>query len=132
MGDDWFGHRNFLTMKPQGDRDEWIEWDYILVRLLQTIEDWTNEHGLLVYEIDDPMERTFVDAVKKIDKFEAAKHHRTSGKKYKPTPGEYFIPEIKKRSKEWPTMREYVEHQLREQAEKKKEKQQDENDSKVE
>lgn len=110
MGDDWFGHRDPFTGEPEGDRDEWIDWDWLLSRALQTVEDWTNDHGLLRYEVDDHLRRVDVDAVKKIDRFEEAKARRTSGKNYKPADGEYFIPRLSKRSKEWPTLEEHIQY----------------------
>ena len=51
-----------------------------------------------------------MDAVRKIDRFEAAKQRRTGGKKYKPRDGEYFVPKVWKTSEEWPLFREYMEH----------------------
>lgn len=110
MGDDWFGHRNVWTFEPEGDKDEWTEWDYLLSRAFQTVEDWTDSHGLLKYEVDDPKGRVYVEAVRKIDKFEEAKEAVTGGKNYKPKPGEYFIPRVEKRSEEWPTMQEFIEN----------------------
>lgn len=112
MGDEWYGHRDWFTGLPRGDKDEWVEWDWALIRAFQTVEDWTDSHGLLRYEVDDPKQRTYVEAVKKIDQFEAAKDRITSRKNYKPDPGEYFAPRLEKRSKEWPTLQEYIEHEI--------------------
>lgn len=106
MGDDWFGHRNWLTHEPEGDRDEWISWDYALVHAQQLIEDYTDNHGNLVYEVQS--DRVTVEAVRKIDKFEEAKERITSRKNYKAQAGEYYIPRLDKRSKEWPTFEEWV------------------------
>lgn len=114
MGDDWHGHRDPITKEPVGDKEEWIDWDYALIRALQTIEDFTNEHGLLVYEVDDPKERTYVDAKRKIDKFDKAREQLTSAKNYKAAPGEKFVPDIGLRPgvKEWPTLEEYIDHEI--------------------
>lgn len=117
MGDDWYGHRDLHTGEPEGDREEWIEWDYLLMRTLQLIEDYTNEHGLLRWEIDDPEGRVNVDAIKKIDKFREAQELKTGGKNYKPSPGEYFIPRLSKLTDEWPTLAEYIKAQVEEKTE---------------
>ena len=66
----------------------------------------------MTYEVDDPKGRTYVDAVRKIDQFEAAKDRITGGKNYKPQDGEYFIPRLKNRATEWPTMEEYIQHEI--------------------
>ena len=110
MADDWFGHRNPFTGEPMGDRDEWIMWDYLLASVDQLIEDWTDSNGLYRWEMEDPKDRVQVDAVRKIDRFEAAKQRRTGGKNYKPRDGEYFVPKVWKTSEEWPLFREYMEH----------------------
>ena len=111
MEDDWYGHRDPLTGVPTGDRDEWISWDHILVNAYQLIQDFTNEHGLLIWEVGDPKERVTVLAERKIDKFKAAVESRTGGKKYKALKGEYFVPKLDLRAKEWPTFDEWVQSQ---------------------
>lgn len=111
MEDDWYGHRDPLTGAPTGDRDEWIGWDHTLVNAYQLIQDFTNEHGLLIWEVDDPKERVTVLAERKIDKFKAAVESRTGGKKYKALKGEYFVPKLDLRAKEWPTFDEWVQSQ---------------------
>lgn len=109
MSDPHFGHRDLETGAPIGDSKEWTEWDYALITAYQTVEDWTDQHGNLVWEVNDPHERVIVTAKKKIDKFDAQKTIRTSGKNYKPTPGEYFVSDLSlKPGAEWPTMEEYV------------------------
>lgn len=60
---------------------------------VQTIEDFTTSDGLLAWEIDE--DEVVVDALKKINKFEAVKQRKTGGKNYKSTPGEYFVPAIR-------------------------------------
>lgn len=113
MSDPHFGHRDFYTGKPHEKSDGWTTWDYALINAYQTIQDWTDQHGNLVYEVSDPKERVIVSAVKKIDQFEAAKTSRTSGNNYKPSPGEYFIPKLDlKAGQDWPTLEEYIQHQI--------------------
>ena len=111
MADDYFGHRNPFTGEPQGNPDEWIEWDHFLVTADETIEAHTDQHGLFRWEtVDDAV---IVNAVRKIDKFEEAKTLITSVKGYKPRAGEYFVPEVKSRrsSGEIQTFPEYLEAQ---------------------
>lgn len=115
MSDPHFGHRDFYSGKPDGKSDEWTAWDYALIQAYQTVQDWTDQHGNLVYEVDDPKERVIVSAVKKYDKFEAAKTRRTSGKNYKPDPGEYFTSKLDLKSgQEWPTLEEYIQAKVEE------------------
>lgn len=95
MRDDWYGHRDPFTGNPVGDREEWLEWDFLLLDTLQIIEDSTDEYGLLAWEVAD--EAVEVDARKRIHKFRAAIDRATSGsanKPYKPQPGEYFVPQL--------------------------------------
>lgn len=121
MGDDWFGHRT-SEGKPVGDKDQWITWDYALSRAVQVIETYTNEHGLLAYEVDDPKERVVVHAQKKIDKFRAAQERITGKKGYEPRPGEYFSPDLELRGSTWPTLEEYIQHQVEEEQAREGEK----------
>ncbi len=99
MGDDWFGHRDPLTGEPQGDKDEYLSWDWSLLNAFQTIEDYTDQKsGISQWLLDD--ERVTVDAIRKVNKFQRAIDERTKGtekKPYKPVPGEYFVPEIHSR-----------------------------------
>lgn len=92
MRDDWYGHRDPFTWEELGDKDEWLDWDYALIDAVQTIEDFTDDSGILVWEREDP--NAVVNAVKKIDRFKEAVEDRTRGEKYKPSPGEYFVPDI--------------------------------------
>lgn len=101
MRDDWYGHRDPITFSPAGDKDEWLDWDHALVDALQTIEDYSDQYGLLAWELADP--HVEVDAVKKIHPFEAARDRQTQGsanKPYKPEPGEYFLPDVWTRNKD--------------------------------
>lgn len=95
MRDDWFGHRNPLTGEPYGDKDQKTSWDYALMAAFQTIEDYTDEYGLAVWERED--EYAVVDAVRKIHPFVRSRDVRTGAKNYKAAPGEYYIPDIKSR-----------------------------------
>lgn len=113
MGDPDFGNRDPVTGVPTG-HDRWTRWDYALITAYQMIQDWTDQHGNLVYEVNDEKERVIVHAEKKIDQFEAQKTLRTGGQNYKPTPGEYFIPKLELRhGATWPTLEEYVENELK-------------------
>lgn len=98
MRDDWFGHRNPFTGAPSGDKDEWTRWDYALSSAYQLIEDNTDEYGLLIWERED--EAVDIDAIRRSHKFKAAVDNVTNGKKYKPIPGEYFIPDIRSRRRD--------------------------------
>lgn len=98
MRDDWYGHRDFFTGKPAGDKDEWTRLDYLVIEAYQIVEDITDETGMLIMDQDD--EAVTVGAVRKINKFRAAIDNATKGsekKPYKPRPGEYFVPDIKTR-----------------------------------
>lgn len=92
MRDDWYGHRDPFTWDEVGDKDEWLDWDYALIDAVQTIEDFTDDSGILVWEREDP--NAVVNAVKRIDRFKEAVEDRTRGQNYKPAPGEYFVPDI--------------------------------------
>lgn len=101
LRDEWVGHRNPLTGEPMGDRDEWTSWDHALAGAFQTIEDYSDEYGLLVWERDD--EAVEVDAIRKIHPFKRAIDLATKGsakKPYEPRPGEYFVPKMHTRRKD--------------------------------
>ena len=114
MRDPYFGHRDIFSGNPIRERDEWMDWDYALVSAYQLVEDLTDKHGLLRHEVES--ERVDVEAIQKIDKFQAAVDRRTKGGKkgYTPSPGEYFVPRLTLRGGEWPTLQEYFEQQARE------------------
>lgn len=113
MKDRWFGHRTHKGEKV-GDPDELTRWDYALISALQIIEDSSDRNGLLHWQTD--ADWVDVEAVKKINKFDAVVARATSGKKYKPAHGEYFVPRLKSRSKELgiPTFQEYQETRRKE------------------
>ena len=111
MRDAWYGHRD-LNFEPEGDKDEWLDWDYALLTALQTIEDMTDSHGLPVWKTQP--EAMDVKAVKKIDKFQAFVERATKGtdkNPYKPEPGETWLPDLewRGRDEEYPTYRKYLE-----------------------
>lgn len=117
MEDPHFGNRDFFTGAPIRSASDWTEWDFALANAMQLKEDLTNRHGLLEHEVEDP--RMFVNAVKKIDKFQAAVDRKTKGTKkkgYEPEPGEYFVPDMQLRYGEWPSIKEYFQR-LAEEAE---------------
>ena len=114
MRDPYFGHRDVFTGEPLRDRDEWTDWDYLLIDAYQLIQDLTDKHGLLVHETSS--ERVMVSAKREIDRFEAARDRMTRGTKkkgYEPQPGEYFVPVLELRGGDWPTVEEYFEIQAR-------------------
>ena len=120
MGDDWHGHRNPFTGMPQGDRNEWTTWDHVLANVLQTIEDYSDQYGLLAWQLDD--EPVYVDAVRRIHKFEQARDEATRGtanKPYKPRPGEFFVPRVgtQRSDGKMQTYREWIEAQAAKYAE---------------
>ncbi len=90
MGDEWFGHYNLVTGRPNGDRNEWIDWDFALMKAFEIIEAYTDQDGIPEWKKRDPAEK--IDAERKINSFHAAKDRITSAKKYTAAPGEYFIP----------------------------------------
>lgn len=100
LRDDWYGHRDPFTGEPRGDKDEWLDWDYALIDAAQTIEDYSDQYGLLQWELDD--EAVVVDAERRLHKFEQARDLATKGSKdkpYQPAPGEYFVPVVRTRRK---------------------------------
>lgn len=110
MEDPHFGNRDPFSGEPVRDAADWTEWDFILANAYQLKSDLTNRHGLMEHEVEAP--NAFVDAVKMIDKFQAAVDRSTKGtpkKGYTPEPGEYFVPRIEFRFGERPTLREYFE-----------------------
>ena len=88
---------------------EWTQWDYALVDAVQLIEDYSNQHGIPIWDAE--ADNVEIEAHRKIDKFEAAKHRITGRDKYKGQPGEYFVPVPKKRFGEWPTFESWLEAQ---------------------
>lgn len=88
---------------------DWSPWDYALVDAVQLIEDYSNQHGIPIWDAE--ADNVEIQAHRKIDKFEAAKQKTTDTKKYKPLAGEYFVPVPVKRFGEWPTFEEWLEKQ---------------------
>lgn len=110
LGDTYALHRDPFTREPTGE-PEWTTWDYALVQALQLIEDFSDGNGLLIWERES--EKVQVEAVKKIDPFDAAKERTTGRSNYKRTPGEYFVPRVTLHhwAEEWPTFEEWVQAQ---------------------
>lgn len=109
MKDPFYGHRDWFTGDPIRPLEEWVDWDYALISALQVIEDHTDKHGLLVWEVDS--DRVDVEAIKQKDKFQAAVERRTKGspkKGYTPSPGEYFTPKMNLLGGDWPTYSEWI------------------------
>lgn len=97
MRDEFFGHRHPLTGSPIGDKEEWIAWDFALVNAFHTAEAFTDQNGINQWTKEDP--NAAIGAMKKIDEFQGSVESITSGSKYKKTPGEYFVPDIKEISR---------------------------------
>lgn len=93
MRDEHYGHRNWRTGEPEGDREEWLDIDFALVSAYQTVEYYTDQNGIREWHKKDPEER--IDAIRKFDPFQAGVDRITGGKNYKKMPGEYYVPEIK-------------------------------------
>lgn len=112
MQDRHYGFRDPYNGEPVGE-PEWTSWDYALSAALQLIEDYTDPNGILVWEKES--DKMVVMAVKKIDRFEAAKDKATNGKNYKRSNGEYFIPKLEPQywisEDELPTFEEWVRNQ---------------------
>lgn len=111
MQDEHYGHRVPFSRTILSDTS-WTSWDYALISAMQTIEDYTDKNGILIWEKESS--RVDVGAIKKIDRFEAVKQRITGKQKYKPTPGEYFVPDLKlmDSSGEWPTMKDWIYEQI--------------------
>lgn len=88
----------------------WTQWDYAIATAYQTIEDHTDSNGLLIWERQT--DRVDVVAEKKVDRFRAQVEKMTNQKKYKPTPGEYWIPKLELIEGDWPTHAEFVREEL--------------------
>ncbi|MCK9599198.1 MAG: hypothetical protein M0R06_09170 [Sphaerochaeta sp.] len=111
MEDEWYGHRDWRTGEPEGDRTEWVDWDFALVSAFSTIEAYTDQNGIRQWQKEDPEER--IDAIRKIDPFNAGRDRIVQSKNYKAQPGEYFIPDMKtaRPNKEFWTYQDWVESQ---------------------
>jgi len=92
MQDEWFGHRSPFNGAPLGEKDEWIEWDFLLASAFQTIEVYTDDNGLYRWVKDDPSVE--IQAQRKISPFDEAVDEITNAKNYKKRNGEYFIPVV--------------------------------------
>lgn len=90
--DDWFGHWT-VRGERHGDPNERTEWDFALIEAVETVEDFTDENGLLKWEVDE--DGVSVDSVKTYDKFQASIDRKTGKEKYKPEPGERWKPVVR-------------------------------------
>ena len=93
MEDEWFGHRDWWTGAPEGDRTEWVDWDFALVAAFSAIEAYTDSNGIRQWQKEDPEQR--IDALRKIDPFNEGVDRIKGSKNYKAKPGEYFVPDMK-------------------------------------
>lgn len=90
------------------DAKGWTSWDFAIITALQVIKDYTNQHGILAWDAEADRDVDII-AVRKKDRFEAAKTAVTSRKSHKPIPGEYYVPKLKlMEGSEWPTMRDWL------------------------
>ena len=117
MRDEFYGHRDTFTFLPDGDREEYLDWDFALFDALQTIEDNSDQYGLLAWELED--EAVEVDALRKFHKFETSRDLATKGtanKPYQPQAGEYFVPRMETRRSDghFQTYEEWVEKMIEE------------------
>jgi hypothetical protein len=88
LRDPYAGHRDSYSGEPDGPLDEWTAWDFALAVATQAIKDGTTEEGHLRWEIDADDVQVLVEH--DIDKAREAKEIVTSGKDYKPAPGEFL------------------------------------------
>lgn len=110
MRDPYFGHRDWFTGEPNGDRDEKTDWDYALMAAYQVIEDHTDGDGVLIWENES--DDIAVETSWRQSKFRASVEARTRGKNYKAKPGEYFVPDIRLMGDEYPTYSDWVKRQV--------------------
>lgn len=117
LHDPFAGHRHWETgepLLPQSDA-YWTEWDYALADAVTFIQDHTDKHGHLVWEVES--DATDVVITKKIDKHDAKVEARTGGKNYKPSKGEYFVSRVVLKpgweDEGWPTYESWAAEQRR-------------------
>lgn len=110
MRDPYSGHRDWFTGEVEDDKDEWTDWDYALVAAYQIVQDNTDSNGVLTWENESDNIEVLAD--RKISKFDASREAKTSGKKYRPQPGERFVPNVHLMYGEYPTYSEWVEKQV--------------------
>jgi hypothetical protein len=110
MQDAHFGHRDWVTGEVIGDSSVKTDWDYALMAAYQIIQDNTLPSGILAW--DNDADNVIIEAVRKTDKFEAAKQAITSGKNYKGKKGEVWVPRNKLQWGEYPTYSGWVKEQI--------------------
>lgn len=110
--DDDFGHRNKVTGERKLPRGTWTTWDYLLLNVHQLITDFTDQNGFLVWELEDPQERTVVEGRIKTDRAEAVRGQmeRRHAKELE-RPGRYIALKMTKprEEDEYPTHTEFFE-----------------------
>lgn len=107
MQDHFAGFRDSFSFEVDA-YPHWTDWDYSLATALQVIEDYTDpETGHLLFV--EQSDRVTFDAIKYTKKSVAAVERKTSGKKYKATPGERWRtkPRVMDGG-EMPTLAEYI------------------------
>src|SRR5690625_3215532 len=102
MVNDDFGHFNLITGERKLPRGTWTSWDYLLANVYQLITVFTDEHGFLAWEVDDPEERMIVTGTVKTDRAENAKSkiEKQHAKRMERVPGSYVSLKIVKRRSE--------------------------------
>lgn len=116
MQDEWFGHRDPFTHQPVGDKDAWTSWDFLLSNVYQLIEDFTDQHGFLLWEVEDKHERAIIETSIEVDRVEQAiklkSENKQTAKQMAATPGAYIKPKIvlRKGVKDWPTHVEFFKY----------------------
>lgn len=115
MSDEWFGHRHWFTGDPQGSKDEWLPEDFMFAQVYQLIDDFTDQYGFLAWEVNDPMQRVYVDTKLDIDRVQQAilirENSKDTKKRLEKVQGSYVKPEVKliNPDDEWPTHAEFFE-----------------------
>lgn len=113
MRDEWFGHRDFLTGKEEGDRTEWTLWDFRLIQVFQLIEDFTDKNGFLAWEVDDPKNRVIVATTREVDRVQQAldiAEKKSDNKSYlERVQGSFMSPILKRMNPkdDWPGHKDY-------------------------
>lgn len=114
MRDDWFGHRDWFTGEPTGDREEWTTADFLLQEAFDVVENITLPDGSFVMDQED--DAVQVQAIRYTDKFQQSVDQITQGKNYKAKPGEKFRPRVitRRSDKKMPLYSEYIERKAKE------------------
>ena len=107
------GHRDENTGDVLGSG--WTQDDFMLFDAYQTIDDFSDQHGILVW--DKESDRVDIWATHKVDKFESAKDRAAGKKGRKPIAGEYWVPDVRLipgyEDEGWPTITEWRMNKLK-------------------